>query len=89
MAINMDETRLKTIRDIKDFLLGCSEVRFNPSGDDEDRYAHISRVLKRLDSHRLGKADKGVVLRYLQVTSGYSRQQLTRLGRAINQGAPA
>ena len=49
MVINMDETRLKAIRDIKDFLLGCSEARINPSEDDADRYAHISRVLKRLD----------------------------------------
>ncbi len=75
----MDETRLKTIRDIKDFLGACSVVQFSPAGDDADRYAHISRVLKRLDYPRLGKADKGVVLRYLQLTSGYSRQQLTRL----------
>ena len=75
----MDETRLKTIRDIKDFLGACSVVQFSPCGDDADRYAHISRVLKRLDYPRLGKADKGVVLRYLQLTSDYSRQQLTRL----------
>ena len=75
----MDETRLKTIRDIKDFLLGCAAVRFSPSEDEADRYAHISRVLKRLEYPRLSKADKGVVLRYLQVTSSYSRQQLTRL----------
>lgn len=79
MVINMDDTRLKTVRDIRDFLAGCSTVQFRPGRDDADRYSHISRVLKRMDYPRLGKADKGVVLRYLQLTSGYSRQQLTRL----------
>ena len=78
-GVNMNETRLTTIAQIQEFLNACSVVAFTPSGDDVERYAHISRVLKRLDYPRLGKADKGVLLRYLRLTSGYSRQQLTRL----------
>jgi len=36
-------------------------------------------VLRRLGYRRLKRPDKGVVLRYLERTTGYSRQQLTRL----------
>ena len=82
MIINLrcqhDETRLTTIAQIQEFLNACSVVEFSPSGDDVERYAHISRVLKR-GLPAPGKADKGVLLRYLRLTSGYSRQQLTRL----------
>ena len=79
MVINMNETRLTTIAQIEEFLSGSGQIEFTPSGGDLERYAHISRVLKRFDYPRLGKRDKGMVLRYLRHTSGYSRQQLTRL----------
>ena len=83
-GVNMNETRLTTIAQIQEFLNAYSVVAFSPSGDDVERYAHISRALKRLDYPRLGKADKGVLLRYLRLTSGYSRQQLTRLVKPRN-----
>jgi hypothetical protein len=79
MVINMNESRLRSIAQLKEFLAGCTQVQLSPAGGDSQRYAHISRVLQRFDYPRLGKADKGVVLMYLRTTSGYSRQQLTRL----------
>ena len=48
-------------------------------GSDAQRYAHISRVLKRFGYPQLGKGDRGVVLTYLRRTSDYSRPQITRL----------
>ena len=79
MVINMDETQLGTIEQIRQFLSGCARVEFSAVGDDSERYAHISRVLKRFDYPRCSKADRGLLRRYLQHTSGYSRAQLTRL----------
>ena len=75
----MNETRLCTIEQIEQFLSGCHQVEFTKSGGDSERYEHISRVLKRFDYPRQGKREKGVLLKYLQVTSGYSRAQVTRL----------
>ena len=75
----MNETRLCTIEQIEQFLNGCTQIEFTKSGDDSERYEHISRVLKRFDYPRQGKREKGVLLKYLQVTSGYSRAQVTRL----------
>jgi hypothetical protein len=79
MVINMDESQLRTIEQIEQFLDGSAQVAFTAHGGDLERYAHISRVLKRFDYPRCSKHDRGVVLRYLQHTSGYSRAQLTRL----------
>src|SRR5512134_1589060 len=83
MVIDMNESRLNTVAQLRAFLEGTIEVHFSPLNNDLQRYQFIGAVLKRLAYARLGRAAKGVVLRYLQRTSGYSRQQLTRLvGRA-------
>lgn len=75
----MNDSKLRTIEQIELFLSSSIEVEFSMHGDDPARYAHISRVLKRLDYPRRNKRERGVVLRYLQRTSRYSRSQLTRL----------
>ena len=79
MVINMDESQLRTIDQIEQFLSASAEVAFTAHGDDVERYAHISRILKRFDYPRCSRHDRGVLLRYLQHTSGYSRAQVTRL----------
>lgn len=80
MVINMNETRLLTIAQLQQFLAGSHEIEFTAhDGDDSERYAHISRVLKRFDYPHLKRTDAGVVLAYLRRTSGYSRAQITRL----------
>ncbi len=79
MVINMNETRLETIEQIEQFLSANSLIEYSASGDDNERYAHISRVLKRFDYPRRSKRERGILHRYLQHTSGYSRAQITRL----------
>ncbi len=81
MVINMDESRLRTIAQLQEFLDATPEVSFTGAAgeDDTQRYEHISRVLKRFDYRQRGKAERGVVLAYLRRTSGYSRTQITRL----------
>ena len=82
MVINMNEARLCTIEQIEQFLSASAQIEFSNSGDDNQdnqRYEHISRVLKRFDYPRRGKRDRGVLLRYLRHTSGYSRPQINRL----------
>lgn len=79
MVINMDESRLRTIEQIEQFLGASTLIEFSRHGDDLERYAHISRVLQRFGYHQRNKRERGVLLRYLRHTSGYSRQQVTRL----------
>jgi transposase InsO family protein len=61
------------------FWRATSEVEFSGYENDLQRYAHLSRVLKRFDYPRRNKRERGVLLAYLRRTSGYSRAQLTRL----------
>ena len=75
----MDESRLRTIEQIEQFLGASTLVEFSKHGDDVERYAHISRVLQRFGYLQRNKRERGVLLRYLRHTSGYSRQQVTRL----------
>lgn len=83
MVIDMDETRLRTIEQLEEFLSATPDVAFTapPTGGATDNqfYQHISRVLARFDYPQCSKHDRGVVLAYLRRTSGYSRAQLTRL----------
>ncbi|MGH7480173.1 MAG: integrase [Candidatus Methylomirabilales bacterium] len=79
MVIDMNEKRLVTLKQLKEFLAATAEVEFQGCGQDEERYRHIEGVIKRFGYGRLKKPDKGVVLRYLERTTGYSRQQLRRL----------
>ena len=80
MVINMDETKLCSIAQLSEFLAATPEVSFNGiDGSDAQRYAHISRVLKRFSYPQLGKRERGVVLAYLRRTSGLRPPQITRL----------
>ena len=88
MVIDMNETRLNTVAHLRAFLEGTLEVQFQPISNDVERYGFIAAVLKRFAYRRLGRADKGVVMRYLARTTGYSRKPLTRLVGRCLQGAP-
>lgn len=79
MVINMNETQLCTIEQIRQFLSASAPIEFSAAGEDGGRYAHISRVLKRFDYPRCSRADRGLLRGYLQHTSGYSRAQIARL----------
>jgi transposase InsO family protein len=81
MVINMDEAKLRTVAQLQEFLDATQDVTFTgaPGESGQQRYEHISRVLKRLAYTALGKGERGVVLAYLRCTSGYSRSQVTRL----------
>ena len=81
MVINMDETKLRTIAQLQDFLNPTPDVRFSgiDAADGDERYAQISRVLKRFDYPHRPRGERGVILAYLQRISGYSRAQISRL----------
>jgi transposase InsO family protein len=88
MVIDMNDSALGTIAQLHAFLEGTLEVSFAPFADDAARYAHIASVVRRFGYAKLSRPDKGVVLRYLARTSGYSRAQLTRLLARVMDGAP-
>lgn len=59
MVIDMNETRLKTVAQLRAFLEGTLEVKFLPVRNDVERYGFIGAVLGRFAYRQLGRADKG------------------------------
>jgi transposase InsO family protein len=79
MVIDMNEAQVRTLEQVRQVVAGTQALEFRGAQDDEGRYAWIEQVLRRFGYRQLGRADKGVVLAYLQRLSGYSRAQVTRL----------
>ena len=86
MVIDMNLLKLRTLEQLRQFVQGTQAVQFEPRGDVQTRYAHVADVIGRFGYARLGRADRSVVLRYLQCTSGYSSAQLKRLVARILRG---
>ena len=82
MVIDMNDEQLHTLAELQAFLDGTVAVDFAVVAD--ARYDFIAGTVRRFGYGRLKRADKGVVLRFLERVSGYSRQQLTRL---VKRGA--
>ncbi len=70
--------RVRSLEEVRAFVGGSEAVDFAIS-DRVGIYTLVRRTLVRLEYHRLGKADKGLVKRYLGKVTGVSREQLTRL----------
>ncbi len=85
MVIHMNDSQLTALEQIQAFLAGTAEVVFAPNSDDAARYRFITGVVIRFGYHRLGRADKGLIRRYLMRTTGYSRAQIARLLRQFRK----
>ena len=84
MQLIMNDEKLTTIEQVKQFLAG-SEVLTFQGVSIEERYRWIESALVRFTYHRLSRAEKGVIRQYLEKVSGYSRAQVSRLIRQYYQ----
>ena len=79
----MNDERLQTIGQVKQFLVGSEALDFGGISV-EERYQWIQTVLVRFNYCQLNRAEKGVIRRYIGKVSGYSRAQVSRLIREYN-----
>jgi transposase InsO family protein len=79
MVIDMNESQVRTLEQVRQVLEGTQSLEFRQAEDDQGRYAWIESVLRRFDYRQLPRAHRGPVLSYVQRLSGYSRAQITRL----------
>ena len=84
MIVTIKTQGLQTMEQIRAFLEGTQSLGFEAPAR-ENLYAWLSGELRRLGYLRLGKADKGLVRRYLERVSGLSRAQMTRLIRQFRE----
>jgi len=75
----MDEQRIKTIEDISAFLNGTIDTPLVLHGSKDELYSWVEDTLVRFRYLFQKKKEKGLVLRYIERLTGYSRQQVTRL----------
>jgi transposase InsO family protein len=86
MVIDMNDKQLATLAQLQAFLDGTAAVDFAVAAD--ERYDFIARIVRRFGYRHLPRPGKGVVLRFLERVSGYSRQQLTRLVKRSAERSP-
>ena len=80
----MNDEDIQTIEQVKQFLAGSEALEFEGVSI-EERYRWIEMVLIRFTYCRLNRTDKGVIRRYVEKVSRYSRAQVCRLIRKYNQ----
>ena len=80
MIRRLDTQRLQTLDQVREFLAGSGGFDLQPQSR-ADAYAFVAKTLRRFDYALLGKADKGLLRRFLGKATGLSRAQVTRLLR--------
>jgi hypothetical protein len=78
LIISMNDTKWLSLEQIRAFLAGAQPVEFAAQGRAEI-YGWVERVLVHYEYGRQGKADKGLLRRYVGKMTGLSRAQVTRL----------
>ena len=78
--MRLDTHRLQTLDQVREFLAGSRPLDLRPETRAE-AYAFVAETLERFDYPRRGKADKGLLRRFLVKVAGLSRAQVTRLLR--------
>lgn len=84
MLLNMSDEQLQTIEQVKQFLEGSQGIDFEGQRT-EEKYDWTEEVLIRFRYLRLKKPDRGVIRRYIEKVTGYSRAQVSRLVREYKQ----
>jgi len=74
----MNDERLRTIEQVRQFLEGSEAVEFRGLTAKE-KYYWIEEALIRFRYHRLKRGEKGVIRQYIKKVTGYSRSQVSRL----------
>jgi len=78
MLLIMNDRQLQTVERVRGFLEGSEAVEFRGLTAQE-KYCWIEEVLIRFRYHRLKRAERGVIRRYVGKVTGYSRSQVSRL----------
>ena len=76
--MRLDTQRLQTLDQVEEFLAGSRPLDLRPRTRAE-AYAFVAETLERFDYPGRGKADRGLIRRFLVKVAGLSRAQVTRL----------
>ena len=77
MVITMNDSKLSSIIEVKRFLQESDVIEFKKRFRKE-AYEWIEEALEKFDYLYLPKKEKGLIKRYIEKVTGYSRPQVTR-----------
>ena len=77
MVITMNDSKLSSIIEIKRFLKESHVIEFKKRFRKE-AYEWIEEALEKFDYLYLSKKEKGLMKKYIEKVTGYSRPQVTR-----------
>jgi len=80
----MNDEQLQTLEQVNQFLDGSEALELRGLST-EEKYRWIEEVLIRFKYHRLKRGEKGVIRRYIEKITGYSRAQVSRLIRRYKE----
>jgi hypothetical protein len=86
MITELDETKIRTVTQVRAVLEGLYPLEFSAAADAASRCDWVASVIRRLRYPRLKRVERGLVLQYLRQFSGFSRAQLTRVVRRALTG---
>lgn len=87
MKINMDDSRLTNVTQLRAFLKASQKMAVSlKEAALEEKYAFIDDTVDRLGYHVLPKKDKKTVINYLRKITGYKHTQLFRLIKRAGKG---
>ena len=78
MQLNMDDKQLRTLEQVKQFVDSSQGIEFNGLNLKE-KYQWTEEVLRKFKYQWLKRKGKGILRRYLEKVTGYSRAQVARL----------
>lgn len=86
MQLIMDDKQIQTLEQIQQFVASSQTIEFKGI-DTKEKYQWIEAVLKKFKYQWLKRQGKGILRRYIEKVTGYSRSQVTRLvGRYQESG---
>lgn len=71
--------QIRNMEQVRQVVLGLVALQMPPRKDDALRYRWIDASLHTLQYRELTRSDRGTVLQYLKLLTGYSRAQVNRL----------
>jgi hypothetical protein len=65
MVIDMNESQVRTLEQVRQVLQGTQALQFRPPDDEVGRYGWIDAVLRRFAYRSLRRPDRGALLGYV------------------------
>jgi len=87
MKVTMDDSRITSIAQLKDFLNGSQRVVVSlEESTIKDKYSFIEKTVRQFLYQNLKKKEKRIVILYLRKVTGYKKAQLYKLIQRAEKG---